>query len=58
MAEKEKTKIVLSGVNKQVFDSLMKGGIIDFIDRKNILDNITDAISRSEEILNEKSRKV
>lgn len=56
-SDKEKTKIILSGVNDNVYNSLTKGGIVDFIGTKNVLPNIQDAVKRSEEIISENSTK-
>ncbi len=50
-ADKEKTKIILSGVNENVLNSLNKSGLVDSIGRNNILHNIEEAVKRSEEIV-------
>lgn len=50
---KEKTQMVLSGVNDQVMNSLTTHGIVDFIGEKNVAKNIHEAVKRSEEILEE-----
>lgn len=51
MSVKDKTKILLSGVNDQVHSALEKGGIATQIGKENICSNITDALARAEEII-------
>jgi SulP family sulfate permease len=51
MSVKDKTKILLSGVNDQVHSALEKGGIATQIGKENICSNITDALVRAEEII-------
>jgi SulP family sulfate permease len=51
MSVKDKTKILLSGVNDQVQSALEKGGIATQIGKENICSNITDALARAEEII-------
>ncbi|MEA4976818.1 MAG: sulfate permease [Paludibacter sp.] len=51
MSVKDKTKILLSGVNDQVQSALEKGGIATQIGKENICSNITDALVRAEEII-------
>ncbi|MEA4986016.1 C4-dicarboxylic acid transporter DauA [bioreactor metagenome] len=54
MSVKDKTKILLSGVNEQVHTALDKGGVADQIGQENICSNITEALERAEEIINKK----
>lgn len=54
MSVKDKTKILLSGVNEQVHTALDKGGVADQIGQENICSNITEALARAEEIINKK----
>lgn len=54
MSVKDKTKILLSGVNEQVHTALNKGGVADQIGQENICSNITEALARAEEIINKK----
>lgn len=54
MSVKDKTKILLSGVNEQVHTALVKGGVADQIGQENICSNISKALTRAEEIINKK----
>lgn len=45
------TTIIISGANQQVKEELFKSKFYSLIDKKNILDNINQAIERAEEIL-------
>ncbi len=54
MSVKDKTKILLSGVNEQVHTALDKGGVADQIGQENICSNITEALARAEEVINKK----
>jgi SulP family sulfate permease len=54
MSQKDKTRILLSGVNNQVHNALEKAGIQEKLGVENICDNITDAIKRAEEIVSNK----
>ncbi|MDD2285475.1 MAG: sulfate permease [Paludibacter sp.] len=51
MSTKDKTKILLSGVNEQVHNALEKGGIGEKIGKENICNNITEALNRAEEMI-------
>jgi sulfate permease, SulP family len=51
MSVKDKTTILLSGVNEGVRNALEKGGISAKIGKENICSNITEAIARAEEII-------
>jgi SulP family sulfate permease len=46
-----KIRIILSGVNKEVYGALEKSSFLDKIDRRNILPHIEDALTRAGEIL-------
>lgn len=46
-------QLVLSGVNKHVFDTLNKAGLVKMIGRENIRDHINGALSRAGEIVGE-----
>lgn len=54
MSVKDKTKILLSGVNEQVNSALDKGGVAAQIGSENICSNITEALARAEEIISNK----
>lgn len=54
MSVKDKTKILLSGVNEQVHSALDSGGVAAQIGKENIYANITEAIARAEEIISNK----
>ena len=54
MSQKDKTKILLSGVNEQVHKALEKAGIQEKLGAENICDNINAAIIRAEEIVSKK----
>jgi len=54
MSVKDKTTILLSGVNEGVRNALEKGGISAKIGKENICSNITEAIARAEEIISNK----
>ena len=53
MAQREKTTIVLSGVNEKVHKALEKSGFYELLGEKNICPNINVALERSKELLNE-----
>lgn len=46
-------QLVLSGVNKQVFNALAKAGLVEMIGRENIRDHINGALARAGEIVGE-----
>lgn len=48
LSHKEKITIILSGVNEQVHDSLIKYGLAEKIGNENICSNIHEALSRAE----------
>lgn len=48
LSEKEKIKVILSGVNQQVRETLVKSGFANTIGEENICDNIHEALKRSE----------
>lgn len=50
-SQKEKIRIVLSGVNSQVHQTLEKSGLAALIGDEYICDNITQAIEKSDEIV-------
>jgi sulfate permease, SulP family len=51
MSLKDKTKILLSGVNDSVRNTLEKNGIDRLIGRENICSNITEALERAERLI-------
>lgn len=57
MSQKDKTKIVLSGVNEQVANALRKAQIDRLVGNENICDNITDALIRAEELMVKKKKQ-
>lgn len=50
LSEKEKIQIILSGVNEQVHESLIKSGIAQIIGENNICSNIHEALKRASEL--------
>lgn len=50
LSEKEKIKVILSGVNEQVHAVLKKSGFASMIGEKNICSNIHEALKRANEI--------
>lgn len=54
MSQKDKTRILLSGVNQQVHSALEKAGIQEKLGAENICDNINVAIERANEIVSKK----
>lgn len=54
MSVKDRTKILLSGVNEQVHKALDKGGVATQIGQENICSNITEALERAQEIITNK----
>lgn len=46
--------LVLSGVNKHVYDTLEKAGLVEKIGQENILNHINGALTRAEQIVNGK----
>ncbi len=50
LSEKEKIKVILSGVNEQVHAVLQKSGFASMIGEKNICSNINEALKRAGEI--------
>ena len=53
MAQREKTTIVLSGVNEKVHKALEKSGFYELLGEKNICPNINVALERAKELLNQ-----
>ncbi|MFV0392034.1 MAG: SulP family inorganic anion transporter [Paludibacteraceae bacterium] len=51
MAHKDKTKILLSGVNDSVRQMLENSGVADLVERENICGNINEAIEKSKMIV-------
>jgi SulP family sulfate permease len=51
LSKKDKTRILLSGVNDSVHQSLIKAGIEKFLDNEFICPNITVALTKAEEIV-------
>ncbi len=52
-ALKEGRKVILSGVNADVYAEIDKAGIVDMVGRENVLDHIHKALARAEEISKE-----
>ena len=53
MSQKEKTTIVLSGVNEKVHNVLRKSGFYELLGEENICPNINVALERAKEIIRE-----
>lgn len=51
MSQKEKTTIILSGVNEKVHQVLEKSGFYELLGEKNICSNINEALERAKEII-------
>lgn len=49
--EKRKTKVILSGVNKEVLQEINRSEIADFISQKDIFDNFDDALQSAKAFL-------
>ena len=43
-------KVILSGVNEQVYQSLERSGIVAMVGKENVLDHIYIAIARAKEL--------
>lgn len=50
LSAKEKIKIILSGVNERVHETLRKSGLSQLIGDENICSNIHEALKRSGEV--------
>ena len=46
-------KVILSGVNKRVYNSIVSVGIVAKIGKENVLDNIDLALARAEQLAKE-----
>ncbi len=57
MSHKDKTKIVLSGVNEQVANAIRKAQIDRLVGNKNICENITSALYRAEELMSKNKKQ-
>jgi SulP family sulfate permease len=57
MSQKDKTKIVLSGVNEQVHNAIRKAKIDEIIGDENICNNITEALARAEEVMDKNKKQ-
>ncbi|MDE7074730.1 MAG: sodium-independent anion transporter, partial [Odoribacter sp.] len=55
LSNKEKIRVILSGVNDQVRDTLMKSPLAHLIGEENICSNIHEALKRAEEVVAGKS---
>lgn len=55
MSQKEKITIILSGVEKQVYDTLGKSGFYELLGENNICPNINVALDRAKEVINTNS---
>lgn len=51
MSQKEKTTIILSGVNEKVHQVLEKSGFYELLGEENICSNINEALERAKEII-------
>ncbi len=49
-ALKEGQTIILSGVNQDVYEALVHGGIVAMVGEQNVLDHISKALARAEEL--------
>ena len=49
-AQKEGQTIILSGVNAEVYKALLQSGIVAMVGTENVLDHITKALARAEEL--------
>lgn len=50
-SQRDKITIILSGVNKDVHETLEKAGFYDVVGRENICSHIVEALNRSKEVL-------
>ncbi|PKP00465.1 MAG: sodium-independent anion transporter [Bacteroidetes bacterium HGW-Bacteroidetes-8] len=57
-SRQEKIHIILSGVNDQVFDSLLKSGFINEIGRDYVFPHITMALEKASEIVRREERSI
>ena len=55
LSEKEKIRIILSGVNERVHETLQKSGFARMIGEENICSNIHEALKRSETLVSQHS---
>lgn len=46
----EGRKVILSGVNEQVYNSIKRAGIVDMVGEENVLDHIHKALQRAEQV--------
>jgi SulP family sulfate permease len=46
-------KIILSGVNKRVYNSIERVGLVDKLGKENVLDHIDKALERANELVNQ-----
>lgn len=49
-AQKEGQTIILSGVNAEVYKALLQSGVVAMVGTENVLDHITKALARAEEL--------
>ena len=54
----EKVRVILSGVNQEVRNELVRSKIFDVLDHDNLRYNIESSISRAKEILKDKGREL
>ena len=52
-AMKAGQKVILSGVNKRVFNAIDNAGIVNKLGKENVLNNIDQALARAEELSKE-----
>lgn len=57
-AKAKKIKIILSGANANLHESLSKNGIIALVGKRNLCPDIQTALERSKEVLAEKSHQI
>lgn len=52
-----KVKVILSGVNPEVYDELVKARLVFLLGKKNIFNNINDALKRAGDLIEESKKK-
>ena len=49
-AQQQGQRVILSGVNEQVYTEIERAGIVEMVGKENVLDHIHKALARAEEI--------
>ena len=52
-AQQQGQRVILSGVNEQVYTEIKRAGIVEMVGKENVLDHIHKAIKRAEELAQE-----